>query len=82
LGRHLNNTAASALHPSLQKINRHTKMWVAIPYYKICKCNLSVLTWLVFISLQMRQLFINIGVMNVSAPINNLSSYFVQVKTN
>jgi hypothetical protein len=45
LGRHLNNTAASALHPSLQKINRHTKMWVAIPYYKICKCNLSVLTW-------------------------------------
>jgi hypothetical protein len=26
LGRHLNNTAASALHPSLQKINRHTKM--------------------------------------------------------
>jgi hypothetical protein len=26
LGRHFNNTAASALHPALQKINRHTKM--------------------------------------------------------
>jgi hypothetical protein len=26
LGHHFNNTAASALHPALQKINRHTKM--------------------------------------------------------